>query len=110
MLLHNGYDTVIQIKIFEALKKKTNESADNLKIWDIICQQNIYRQTYKIAARPTGWDGSVGHFDGYDASYWLRYCNSFQFVWNCEVKLMYSVFMWIYVGYYMSNKCIQTDI
>ena len=37
-------------------------------MWDIIFQQNIYRQTYKTASRPTGWDGIVGQLDGYDAS------------------------------------------
>ena len=37
-------------------------------MWDIICQQNIYRLTYKTVSRPTGWDGSLGHRDGYYAS------------------------------------------
>ena len=32
----------------------------------------LYNWTYKTACRPTGCDGSVGHLDGYDASYWLR--------------------------------------
>ena len=35
---------------------------------DIICQQNIYRSTFNTASRPSGWDGSVGHLEGYDAS------------------------------------------
>ena len=34
---------------------------------DIICKLNIYRQTYKTASGQTGWDGSVGHLDDYDA-------------------------------------------
>ena len=37
-------------------------------ICDIICQQNIYRLTYKTASLPRGWDCSVSHYDGYDAS------------------------------------------
>ena len=36
-------------------------------MWDIISQQSIYRQTYKTASGQTGWDGSVGHLDDYDA-------------------------------------------
>ena len=37
-------------------------------MWDIICQQNIYRLTYKTTNRPTGWDGSERHLDGYESS------------------------------------------
>ena len=36
-------------------------------MWDIIWQDDIYRLTYKAVTRPTGWDGSVGLLDGYDA-------------------------------------------
>ena len=43
-------------------------------IWVSRCQQNLCRQTYKTANRPTGWDGSERHLDGYDALKWLRYC------------------------------------
>ena len=35
-------------------------------MWDITCQQDIYRQTYKTVSWPTGWDGSVDLLDGYD--------------------------------------------
>ena len=45
------------------------------KIWkrvenmgDIICQLHTYTQTYNTAFWPIGWDDSVGHLDGYDAS------------------------------------------
>ena len=37
-------------------------------MWDIVCQQNLFRCTYVMAFRPTGRDGSIGHIDGYDAS------------------------------------------
>ena len=33
-----------------------------------MCQQNIYILAYKTASRPTGYDGSEGHLDGYDDS------------------------------------------
>ena len=36
-------------------------------MWDIICQQDIYRLSYKNASRPTGCDGSVRHIDGDNA-------------------------------------------
>ena len=36
-------------------------------MWDIICQQNIYRMTIETAFLPAGWGGSVGQYDGYDA-------------------------------------------
>ena len=70
-------------------------------MWEIKCQQNKYGLTYKTAFRPTGWDGSVGHFDGYDTSFWLRYFNMAKFVWSGEIKQMKVGFMWIYVVYYM---------
>ena len=55
-------------------------------MWVIICQQNIYRVTNNTASRPTDWDGSVCHLDGYDASIWLRYCNSVKPIWSGKIK------------------------
>ena len=40
------------------------------------------RRTYMTARWPTGCDGSVGLFDGFDAPEWLRYSNSVEF--NCS--------------------------
>ena len=37
-------------------------------LWELICQLNVYRRTYKTASRPTGLDGFVVLLDGYDAS------------------------------------------
>ena len=37
-------------------------------MWDIISQENIYKLACKTASMPTGWDGIIGHHDGYDAS------------------------------------------
>ena len=37
-------------------------------MWEFICQQNKYRQTYKTASRPRGLYGIVALLDGYDAS------------------------------------------
>ena len=37
-------------------------------MWELICQQNIYRRAYKKASRPTGSDGIVVLLDGYDAA------------------------------------------
>ena len=37
----------------------------------IKCQQKIHSLTYEYLSRPTGWDGSVRHLDGYDATKWL---------------------------------------
>ena len=72
-------------------------------MWDIICLQNIYRQTYKTASGQSGWDGSVGHLDGDDASQCLRYSNKIKLIWSGEIKQMKEGHMWIYVGYYMST-------
>ena len=72
-------------------------------MWDIICQQNIYRQTYKTVSWPTIWNRSVGILDGYGASKCLWYCNTVQFVWSGEIKQMNEGFMWIYVWYYKST-------
>ena len=57
-------------------------------MWDIICQQNMYRLTYKTASRPIGLDSSVVHLDENDASYLLRYCNTVNFIWSGKMKQM----------------------
>ena len=36
-------------------------------MWELICQQNIYRRTYKRASQPAGLKGIVVDPDGYDA-------------------------------------------
>ena len=36
-------------------------------MWEFICQQNIYRRTYKWASQPAGLEGIVVDLDGYDA-------------------------------------------
>ena len=72
-------------------------------MWDVICQQDKYRLTYKTVSSPTGWFGSVGLLDGYDASKCLGYCNTVKFIWIGDMKQMKEGFMWIYVWYYMST-------
>ena len=37
-------------------------------MWEFICQQNIYRRTYKIATLPTGLDGVLVRLERFDAS------------------------------------------
>ena len=37
-------------------------------LWDIKCQLNVFRRTYKTAARPSASDEIVVLLDGYDAS------------------------------------------
>ena len=32
-------------------------------MWDIICQPDVYRLTYKTVSWPTSWDVSVGLLD-----------------------------------------------
>ena len=44
-------------------------------MWEFICQQNIYTQTFKTASRPGGLEGIVALLDSYDASQLLRFCN-----------------------------------
>ena len=73
-------------------------------MWDTIYRQNICRLTYKTASRPTGWDGSVGHLDGYDASYWLRYCNTVKLIWRRKIKQMKTRLIWKYAVYYRASK------
>ena len=37
-------------------------------MWELVCQQDIYRQTYKTASRPVALDGIEALPDGFDAS------------------------------------------
>ena len=37
------------------------------KMWELICQLNVYRRTYETASRPTGLGDIVDLLDGYDA-------------------------------------------
>ena len=36
-------------------------------MWEQVCQQSIYRQTYKWASQPAGLEGIVVVLGGYDA-------------------------------------------
>ena len=81
-------------------------------MWHIICQQNVLRLTseavtilydYKTVTWPTGWDGSVGLLDGYNASKWLRCSNMVKFIWSGDIKQTKGGSIRIYVGYYMST-------
>ena len=54
-------------------------------MWNIICQLNIHRLTYKAASRSTGWDGIKVLFDGFEASC-LRYYNTVKLVWSVKIK------------------------
>ena len=36
-------------------------------MWELICQQSIYRRTYKGESQPAGSEGIVVDIDGYDA-------------------------------------------
>ena len=38
------------------------------KYVEFMCQQNMYKRTYKPASRPAAIDGIVALLDGYDAS------------------------------------------
>ena len=64
------------------------------------CQKNKFRRTYKTASRPTGWDGSVGHLDGYDASQWLRDGNTVKLIGSGKIKQMKEKLIWKYVESY----------
>ena len=55
-------------------------------MWDTKFQINIYWLTYSTASRPAGWDGSGGHFDGYDASWVLTCCDAVKFDWSRNNK------------------------
>ena len=57
-------------------------------MWDIVYQQNVYRQTYKTVYWPTGRDGSGCDLDSYEALKWLRYCNTSKFYSRGEIKQM----------------------
>ena len=49
-------------------------------ILKFICQQIIYRQTYKTESRPPSSDGIVALLDGFDASQLLRFCNTVKLI------------------------------
>ena len=49
-------------------------------MWDLICQQNVYRRTYKSASQHAGLKGIVVDLGGYDASERLRYCKTVKYI------------------------------
>ena len=49
-------------------------------MWELICQQNIYRRTYKRATQHAGLEGIVADLGGYDASERLRYCETVKYI------------------------------
>ena len=53
---------------------------------EIICQLNVSRRTKKTTSRTSGWYDIVVLLGGYDASHWLRYCNTVSVIqvvkWN----------------------------
>ena len=50
------------------------------KFVGFMCQQNIYKRTYKPASRPPGIEGIEAPLDGYDASQCLRFCNTVKLI------------------------------
>ena len=74
-----------------------------------ICDRIVYRHRNKTASRPTSLNGIVVLLDGYDASLWLRYCNTVKIIWSCKVKQTKTRLTWKYVGYYMSTKHVQKE-
>ena len=75
-----------------------------------MCQQNISRRTYKTASRPVGLEGIVVPHDGYNASYWFRFCITVKLVWSVKIKQMKARLIWKYEGIYLSTKHLQTDV
>ena len=49
-------------------------------MWELLCQQNIYRRTYKRESQPAGLEGIVIVIGGYDASERLRYCKTVKYI------------------------------
>ena len=79
-------------------------------MWDIICQPDVYRLTYKTVSWPTGWNGNVALLDRYDGTKWSIYCNTSKFIWSGEIKQVKARFIWNNVGFYMSTRHIQREI
>ena len=79
-------------------------------MWEFICQQNIYTQTFKTASRPGGLEGIVALLDSYDASQLLRFCNMVKIIWIVKIKQMKAGLIRKYVQIYKSPNHIQTDI
>ena len=59
---------------------------------------------------PSGCDGSVGHIDGYEASKWLRYCNTVKLNWSGKIRHLKARLNQKYEGIYILKKHIQDDI
>ena len=54
----------------------------------------MYRRTYKTGSRPTGLDDIVVLHDFYDASEWLRSCNTILLIWSGKIKQMKEMLIW----------------
>ena len=67
MRLNKGKDTVIRLNIFEAVEQNKWRLGKFENMWEFMCQQSIYRRTYKTAAQPPALDGIVVALGGYDA-------------------------------------------
>ena len=63
-------------------------------MWNNVCQQDIYRLTYKTVPWPTVWVGSVGLLDGYDSAKWLSYGNTVKLIWSGKMKQMKAMLIW----------------
>ena len=50
-------------------------------MWDIMCEQNIYRRTYKIVSCPTGWDGIAVLYDDYEDPKRIGYSHMVKLNW-----------------------------
>ena len=57
-------------------------------MWEFICQHDINNRIFKGASRPIGLDGIVALLGGYDASQWLRYCNTVKLISSGKIKQM----------------------
>ena len=45
------------------------------------------------ASRPTGLDGIVALLDGYDASLWLRFCNTAKLILSVNIRQKMAMFI-----------------
>ena len=57
-------------------------------MWELLCQQIIYRRTYKWASQPDGLEGIVVDLVDYDASEILRYSKTDKYISSAKIKQM----------------------
>ena len=57
-------------------------------MWELICQQNIYRRIYKWASQPAGLEGIVVDLRGYDASEGLGFCKTVKYISSAKIIQM----------------------